>query len=597
MRLTTPNLLQMYSSNTTMEDYFHNTASLFLKEIYGLMKQCYGPYGSHILIGSDIRAEATKDGKTILSKIKVTKSIPMAIHGSITSVADKQVQEVGDGSTTTILLLCKLYEAFRKLILEKKISPSEFNDKLKECIDTIIEKIKTYAIPVCVDNESGEKKIDFDFLEYAIYTSVDANRELCDKIMEMLKELNSVDPFILIETSDTDAHRYELVKGVELDGSALRPDVFFDGFSRREYNSPYIVVINGRLEINTEFFVNLADECIRNDQDIIFICTGMDDILLENIITISQTNPTQFNRLAAFQTMRTATDDRFLDICASIGATYIESDTLKRVSSLPALQNIIKKAAGTCEKAQLTEFSARFNNPKSDPEKVKQRLDIIKEKIDALEKDPSAYNDRISDLQDRKAFLSKNYAKFYVGGTSPQRKTINYELANDAVMQAVSCMKHGVVYGCNVIVPMAINDIFNSNEFNTMDYSDDEEDECRDIFLKKAIYESIRDAYVDLYAELIRNKYADMSDEDLRSWVKSDIDVVYNLVINKDTTQEPELNLRNNDSVPVMNSADTDRAILINATDMASLLATTKGFISQIPEFDILNKPYIHEDD
>ena len=50
------------------------------------------------------------------------------------------------------------------------------------------------------------------------------------------------------------------------------------------------------------------------------------------------------------------------------------------------------------------------------------------------------------------------------------------------------------------------------------------------------------------------------------------------------------INLRDNDQTPVINSADTDRAILQNSVDMAALLATTKGFISQSPEFDVVSK-------
>ena len=43
------------------------------------------------------------------------------------------------------------------------------------------------------------------------------------------------------------------------------------------------------------------------------------------------------------------------------------------------------------------------------------------------------------------------------------------------------------------------------------------------------------------------------------------------------------------DARPVVNSAATDRTILKNATDMAALLATSKAYLSNIPEFDRVN--------
>ena len=65
---------QLYHSNVTSDTYFHNTVSVFLSEIYDLMKNCYGPYGSHVLIGNKIGAEAMKDGQRILSSFISLKS-------------------------------------------------------------------------------------------------------------------------------------------------------------------------------------------------------------------------------------------------------------------------------------------------------------------------------------------------------------------------------------------------------------------------------------------------------------------------------------------------------------------------------------------
>ena len=146
---------QLYHSNNAGEDYLHNTITIFLKEIYDIMKNCYGPFGSHILISGQTRAEATKDGKTILSRIKTNQSLPTAIHSSIQSVADKQVYEVGDGSTTTILLLCELYNSFRKIIKDNGISPSMFNNELRECVKILKEELKNNATQVCTQNEDG----------------------------------------------------------------------------------------------------------------------------------------------------------------------------------------------------------------------------------------------------------------------------------------------------------------------------------------------------------------------------------------------------------------------------------------------------------
>ena len=560
---------QLYRSNAADNEYLHNSTSLILKEVYDVMKECYGPYGSHIILDNNIRPEATKDGKTILSKIRTDGTISSAILGSILSVANKQVDEVGDGSTTTILLLCRLYEKFMNIIKEGNVAPSVLNKNIKEVVSEILVMLKDVSQKIAydrIDDDLTETLIDFDMLYKAVHTSVDGDIELATKIIDMFKELNSVEPLILIELSPNESHRYELVKGVETSGTIIRPDIFFNGLSRMEYNDPKIVVVNGRFDISLENYINYAQQSMREERDTIFLATGIKDDTLAGIVSINSTSPGLFSRVPVFQIRNSALDEEFLDLCASIGAKPIDSESFKKVSSIEAVNNLIKMSSGSCSKTLLTEFCARFSNPCTDEEAVQLRIKEINEKIDDLNEDPTSHNDRISILENRKAFLTRHYAKFFVGGYSPQRKAINYELANDGIPQAISCMKHGIVQGCNVVIPAIINklldnDSYASNAFDT----------------KKEILIAIRDSYLELMIQLCANKLG----------YEKAIDYVTNL-----RPKDSSFNMRQDDTTEVINSADTDRAILQNATDMASLLATARSFISRQPEFDVVKRGY-----
>ena len=561
---------QLYRSNATNNEYFHNSVELFLKEVYDIMKECYGPYGSHILIDGQIRPEATKDGKTILSKIRTDGTISTAVLGSIISVANKQVEEVGDGSTTTILLLCKLYEEFMKIIEEHNTSPTILNNSIKSIVSDILDKLKNEAEKVSYDNISGTNNdipdplINYDLLYNAIHTSVDGNISLAKTILDMFKELNCIEPLVLIEMSNNESHRYELVKGVETSGTIIRPDVFFNGYSRMEYNDPSIVVVNGRLDMSPEFYSDCAQYAMQSGKDIIFLATGINEETLNVIVTINNSNPGMFNRVPVFQIKNSALDEEFLDLCASIGASPVDSETFKKLSSFAAVQNVINKSAGSCSKALLTEFCARFSNPAVDEAAVKNRISDINAKIADLKEDPTSHNERLTTLEDRKAFLSRHYAKFYVGGYSPQRKAINYELANDGIPQAISCMKHGIVPGCNRIVPYIINIMKNDKVYSGVD---------------AAVLDAIDNSYRYLTLQLLMNKY---NSEDAMTYMNENIS----------SNGKDSFNMRTNDNVEVINSADTDRAILQNATDMAALLATSRAFISRNTEFDVVNKGY-----
>lgn len=559
---------QFYKSNFSPETYLHNTIKYVLNEISNLLKVCYGPYGSHVLISNKLGVEAMKDGQRILSSYISDSSIPNSVLQSLKSVSNKQAEEIGDGTTTTILLLCELYNEFRKIITENNISPTVFNDKLKNVIDNIISDIDEEKIEILSPNND----IDWAMLYNAVYTSVDANKELSDIIIEMFKKLDSIDPLIIIDTSSSDTHRYELVKGLELDGAPISPEIFFNGYSRKTINNPKIVVINGRLDSPIDYIMNLDNRAMQLETEYIFLCSGIDDDKLSTLITLKNTNPALLNRITFFQIKITRSNDEFLDACAVLGANPIDSDSLARVSSESAFNRIIEVNCGTCEKSLVTDFCIRFNHPKSNNEYLKERVDDINLKINDIKEDPTSHNTTLKDLENRKAFLSRNFAKLYVGGQSPQRRTINYELAKDGVLQATSCIKNGIVFGCNTIVPKICNNIMMyCNNISILKEKYNDYDNIDQLIIK-----SIYNSYVKLLMFILSNKYGD------------------NIIKNADKyvcgENFPEaLNIRDNDKTNVMNSAATDKTILRNATDMASLLATSKAFLSSIPEFDSLN--------
>lgn len=563
----TGNDIQLFRDNIASETYLHNTIKIALKEIYNIMKECYGPYGSHILIDNQIRPEATKDGKTILSKISISGSIASAVHRSITSVADKQVEEVGDGSTTTILLLCKLYNAFREIIKTKNVSPSVFQKELRVVIDGINALLEDSAEQIVTYDEEKNPIIDFKKLRSVIHTSVDGDDELTDILCKLFEELNCVDPLVIIENSTTESHSYDLVKGAEIDGTVICSDVFFEGFSRHNYDNPRVLVINGRLEISPERYMELCDNAMRTDSSYIIIATGISEILQNTIIQLNSTSiQGTISRCPIFQTRLTSAADEFLDLCATLGATPVDSDTTKKWTTTAIMLKAIDTSAGGCDKALLTEFCARFNNPHTNEQALQARLDDILAKIEDLKQDSSAHNNTISELEDRKAFLSRHYAKFYVGGASPQRKSINYELANDGIPQAISCMKHGIVPGCNTIVPKIVTDML-QNEKND---------------LRALILCAIIDSYEDMFIQLVANKCGDENEAKRQ------------VLEHFEKNGYVPVNIRENDSTDVVNSAYTDRAILTFSTDMAALLATSKAFLSVRGnnEFDIISKGY-----
>lgn len=543
---------QYYKSNFVNEEYLQNTIGYVLDEIFDLMRVSYGPYGSHVLIANKIGAEALKDGQRILSSYIPNSSIATSVIQSIKSVSNKQAEEVGDGTTTTILLLCLLYKRFRKIIVENNISPATFKKTLNKVVSDILTEIKYFKTDI---SDRSDKSMEL--LRNAVYTSVDANKELTDIIIDMFKEMNSNDPLVIVDTSTSENHTYELVKGVELDGAPISPEIFFNGYSRKNIDSPIIIMVNGRLELSVEYIMELDQLAMRSERDYVFLCNGINEDTLSTLITIKNANPSSLNRITFFQIKSSGLTDEFMDSCAALGVNPIDSDTLKKVSSVPALMKIIDINSSSAEKALVTEFCIRLNHPESNDDRVSERVEEINKQLEVIKNEAVPHNETIKILENRKAFLTKNFAKLYVGGESPQRRSINYELAKDGVLQVTSCLQNGVVMGANTFIPELVHDFVIT---------------VTDGDLYEDILNSIKECYYELFYTIIYNKIG-----------KHDISDDIKLLERKD------VNVRDDDDVIPYNSAATDITILKNATDMATLLATSKAFLSTIPEFDTLS--------
>ena len=100
--------------------------------------------------------------------------------------------------------------------------------------------------------------------------------------------------------------------------------------------------------------------------------------------------------------------------------------------------------------------------------------------------------------------------------------------------------------------------------------------------LRALILCAIIDSYEDMFIQLVANKCG--SEEEARRQVLEHFE----------KNGYVPMNIRENDTTDVVNSAHTDRAILTFSTDMAALLATSKAFLSVRGnnEFDIVSKGY-----
>jgi len=215
------------------------------------LKSTLGPRGmDKMLIDSLGDITVTNDGATILDEIDVEHpAAKMMIE-----VAKAQDDEVGDGTTTAVVLAGELLKEAEEL-LEQNIHPSIIVDGYRKAAEKALETLEKAAIDVDLDDRETLMKIVTTAMRSK---AVSLAREhlgniAIDAVKQIVEERDGeivadVDNIQIIKKEGKSLEESELVRGIIIDKEVVHP-----GMPRRIENAK-IALINCPLEIEkTEF--------------------------------------------------------------------------------------------------------------------------------------------------------------------------------------------------------------------------------------------------------------------------------------------------------------------------------------------------------
>ena len=129
-------------SNNELREYMKKTVNLLCDTVSSTL----GPTGNNTLINnSDTSPFITNDGVTIASNIESDNKIENTILEIVKEASLKTNELVGDGTTTTLVLLQSIFNLGLEEI-NKGINPITLKNELLEYTDIIVEKIKENKI-------------------------------------------------------------------------------------------------------------------------------------------------------------------------------------------------------------------------------------------------------------------------------------------------------------------------------------------------------------------------------------------------------------------------------------------------------------------
>lgn len=118
-----------------------------------ILRQSYGPYGSSVIIADQNTMSSTKDGYNIYKAIGFSMHYKKMVYLTIKNICERVNRNVGDGTTSCILLAEKIFNNVLELIKSpedkrKLLKILETIEKNLEDVNLVKEELKTNTTPI-----------------------------------------------------------------------------------------------------------------------------------------------------------------------------------------------------------------------------------------------------------------------------------------------------------------------------------------------------------------------------------------------------------------------------------------------------------------
>lgn len=373
-----------------------------VKLISDTVKTTIGPRGSNVIVSTmNMPSFITNDGVTIADAIASSDGVSNTILTLIKEAALKTNNDVGDGTTTTIVLLESIF-----LNGLKEIKNGYNPLKLKQEIDESVKKV--------IDLLDKESMIasDKDLINLA---SISANdMEIGELITEFYIKLNRSKNIKIMESDTLEDHTEKLL-GYFIDSTLASP-YFLKNKESITINNPNLLIIDKRINDLEDLAIYIND-AINKNTSLIIMADSFSDQVINEILAINDSDIPKIVLINNFEygTNKFAIND---DLQALMG---------------------VNNNYGTLKKIILYKNNITFIGNNSSI--LNRRINELKEEI---KNETKEYE--LDLLKNRLSKLENNYGIIYVGGNTTLERR-ERKMRFDDAMSAIYSAGDGILLG------------------------------------------------------------------------------------------------------------------------------------------------------
>lgn len=376
------------------------------------VKSTLGPKGDNVIIDhSSFSPFITNDGVTIAMNIESDDAVINTILELAKEAAINTNQVVGDGTTTTLVLLQSIFNYGRRLIQEG-LNPIILRKELKNSLKEILAKIAVEKI-VPRDEELRDIAI----------TSANSS-EIGSIVSEAFLKTKNKRAIDIVEGTD----KTEVIKksGYIIDSQLASP-YFFKGNDQINVKKPKVLLVKNNLN-DLEEIADIVNDIEKNDDSLIILADDYSDYVINQSVSLLLNNELKIY-LLKWSEFGKKKVDIMSDVSVITGSSIDE-------------KNFDYGSLGSCLDIKITLKEVVFSFKEN--KRVKERLEDIELEI-------KENNDEREFLERRKAMLNNELIEIRVGAatkTERREKKMRY----DDCLGAISSASKGVLPGSGIIL-------------------------------------------------------------------------------------------------------------------------------------------------
>lgn len=381
----------------------------------GTVKKTLGPRGSNAIINHSLMSPfITNDGVTIARNIesedeRINTILTLAKEASI-----KTDETVGDGTTTTLVLLESIFKSGLAKIKDG-INPHILKNELDNALESVLDKIKK------------ESKIPTEENYYDIASIASSDQNIGKMITSLYLKVGSA---IKIEESSSNKTNTKIINGYSFEPILASP-YFFNNTNEITYKNCLILIMTK--EVNEiEEISEIINYAIEKRIPLVILATDYSEEVINEVLSLN------FNKITNVTLLKLPEYGLHqMDVLKDL-------EIISKAKIVKATDELSLNNLGKCEEIKITKDFIISNNLKS--ESIKKHINKLKERVKTTDDDFE-----LEFLNNRLAKLTNGIGMIYVGATTTTEAREKKMRFDDALC-ALKSATNGIIPGSGLIL-------------------------------------------------------------------------------------------------------------------------------------------------